>query len=167
MGVSISLVVAAANNNAIGKNNQLLWHLPNDMKYFKNVTWGMPVVMGRKTFESLGKPLAGRKNIVLTKQDGWKADGVVAVKDFNDALFLVKEMDVKEVMVIGGGEIYRSVFDKANRIHMTRVDAEFEADTFFPAIDPKVWKLVSQKNYEADAKHAYNYSFQVWERIFK
>ncbi|MFC0774894.1 dihydrofolate reductase [Terrimonas alba] len=160
----ISLVVAAANNNAIGKNNQLLWHLPNDMKYFKNVTWGMPVVMGRKTFESLGKPLAGRKNIVLTKQDGWKADGVVAVKDFNDALFLVREMDVKEVMVIGGGEIYRSIFDKANRIHMTRVDAEFEADTFFPVIDTKVWRLVSQKNYEADAKHAYNYSFQVWER---
>ena len=160
----ISLVVAAANNNAIGKNNQLLWHLPNDMKYFKNVTWGMPVVMGRKTFESLGKPLAGRKNIVLTKQEGWKADGVVAVKDFNDALFLVKEMDVKEVMVIGGGEIYRSVFEKANRIHMTRVDAEFEADTFFPVIDPKVWKLVSRKNYQADAKHAYNYSFQVWER---
>ena len=160
----ITLVVAAANNNAIGKNNQLLWHLPNDMKYFKNVTWGMPVVMGRKTFESLGKPLAGRKNIVLTRQAGWKAEGVVTVKDFKDALFLVKEMDVKEVMVIGGGEIYRSVFDKATRIHMTRIDAEFEADTFFPAIDPKAWKLVSQKNYDADAKHAYNYSFQVWER---
>jgi dihydrofolate reductase len=161
----ISLVVAAANNNAIGKNNQLLWHLPNDMKYFKNVTWGMPVVMGRKTFESLGKPLAGRKNIVLTRQAGWKAEGVVTVKDFNDALFLVKEMDVKEVMIIGGGEIYRSVFDKATRIHMTRIDAEFGADTFFPAIDPKAWKLVSQKNYDADAKHAYNYSFQVWEKI--
>jgi dihydrofolate reductase len=165
MGVSISLVVAAANNNAIGKNNQLLWHLPNDMKYFKNVTWGMPVVMGRKTFEALGKALPGRKNIVLTKQAGWKAEGVVAVKNFDDALFLVKEMDVKEVMVIGGGEIYRSVFDKANRIHMTRVKAEFEdADTFFPAIDPTVWKLVSQKNHEADEKHKYGYSFQVWER---
>lgn len=163
--MTISLVVAAANNNAIGKDNRLLWHLPNDMKYFKNVTWGMPVVMGRKTFESLGKPLAGRKNIVLTKQAGWKSEGVVAVKEFKDALFLVKEMDVKEVMVIGGGEIYRSVFDKANRIHLTRVDAEFdEADTFFPAIDPQAWKLVSQKNYEADEKHAYNYSFQVWER---
>ncbi|MGZ8509924.1 MAG: dihydrofolate reductase [Chitinophagaceae bacterium] len=168
MGVSISLVVAAANNNAIGKNNQLLWRLPNDMKYFKNVTWGMPVLMGRKTFESLGKALVGRKNIVLTKQAGWKAEGVVAVKNFDDALFLVKEMDVKEVMVIGGGEIYRSVFEKANRIHMTRVDAEFnEADTFFPAIDSKLWQLASQKNYEADEKHIYGYSFQVWERIFK
>ena len=161
----ISLVVAAANNNAIGKNNQLLWHLPNDMKYFKNVTWGMPVVMGRKTFESLGKPLPGRKNIVLTKQEGWKAEGVVAIKEFKDALFLAGEMDVKEIMVIGGGEIYCSVFDRANRIHLTRVDTDLEGDTFFPVIDPKNWKLVSQKNYEADAKHAYNYSFQVWERI--
>ncbi len=135
MGVSISLVVAAANNNAIGKDNQLLWRLPNDMKYFKNVTWGMPVVMGRKTFESLGKPLAGRKNIVLTKQAGWNKEGTVAVNNFDDALFLAREMDVKEVMVIGGGEIYRSVFEKANRIHLTRVDAEFEnADTFFPLL---------------------------------
>jgi|SRR5688572_1613469 len=160
----ISLVVAAANNNAIGKNNELLWRLPNDMKYFKNVTWGMPVVMGRKTFESLGKPLTGRKNIVLTKQAGWKADGVVPVREWDDAFFLAREMDVKEIMVIGGGEIYRSVFDKANRIHMTRVNAEFEADTFFPEIDPKIWTMISHKNYTADEKHLYDYSFQVWEK---
>ena len=162
----ITLVVAAANNNAIGKDNKLLWHMPNDMKYFKNVTWGMPVVMGRKTFEALGKALRGRKNIVLTQQEGWKAEGVVAVKTFEDAKFLVKQMDMKEMMVIGGGEIYRSTIDKADRIHITRIDAEFEdADTFFPVIDPTVWKLVSQKNHEADAKHKYNYSFQVWEKI--
>ena len=162
----ISLVVAAANNNAIGKENKLLWHMPNDMKYFKNVTWGMPVIMGRKTFEALGKPLAGRKNIILTKQNGWKTEGAVTVKSFEDAIFLGKEMDVKEMMVIGGGEIYRSTIDKADRIHITRIDAEFEeADTFFPAIDPAKWKLVSQKNYEADAKNKYNYSFQVWERL--
>jgi len=160
----ITLVVAASNNNAIGKDNKLLWRLPNDMKYFKNVTWGMPVVMGRKTFASLGKALAGRKNIVLTRQTGWKKEGVVTVKNFDDALFLVKEMDVKEVMVIGGGEIFRSVFEKANCIHITRVDAEFEADTYFPAIDPKVWQLISQKNHEADEKHKYGYSFQVWEK---
>lgn len=161
----ISLVVAASNNNAIGKSNKLLWRLPNDMRYFKNVTWGMPVVMGRRTFESLGKALPGRKNIVLTKKTGWKADSVIPVNNFDDAVFLVKEMDVKEMMVIGGGEIYQSVFDRASRIHMTRVDSEFEADTFFPAIDPGIWELVRQKNYESDAKHAYNYSFQVWEKI--
>jgi len=165
MGVFITLVVAAANNNAIGKDNHLLWRLPNDMKYFKNVTWGMPVLMGRKTFEALGKALPGRKNMVLTKQPGWKANGVVVVKNFDDALFLTKEMDVKELMVIGGGQIYRSVIDKSNRIHITRVAADFDADVFFPAIDPAIWKLVSKKDHEADAKHAYNYSFQVWEKI--
>lgn len=161
----ISLVVAAANNNVIGKDNQLVWNLPNDMKFFKNVTWGMPVVMGRKTFESLGKPLPGRKNIILTRQSDWKVEGTVAVKSFDDAVFLVKEMDVKQMMVIGGGEIFKMVFPKANRIYITRVDAEPEGDAFFPVIDPKEWKLVSKKDHEADAKHAYNYSFQVWERI--
>lgn len=167
MRVSISLVVAAAKNNVIGKDNQLLWRLPEDMKFFKNVTWGMPVVMGRKTFESLGKPLPGRKNIVITRQNNWTAEGTIAVKSLDDALFLVKNMDVKEVMVIGGGEIYQMAFEKAKRIYITRVDAEPEGDTYFPAIDPKVWKLVSQKDHEADEKHQFSYSFQVWERIFK
>jgi dihydrofolate reductase len=132
MGVALTLVVAASKNNAIGKDNQLPWNLPNDMKYFKNVTWGMPVLMGRKTFEALGKALKGRKNMVLTRQSKWKANDVVVVKDIDDAIFLTKEMDVKELMVIGGGEIFRAVFEKANRIHITRVDGEFEADAFFP-----------------------------------
>jgi dihydrofolate reductase len=161
----ISLVVAAANNNAIGKNGVMPWHLPNDLKHFKNVTWGMPVIMGRKTFDSLGKPLAGRKNIVITRQAHWEAPGTVAVTSMDDALFLVRETDAKEAMVIGGGEIFNMVFDKANRIYMTRVEAEPEGDTFFPSIDPKQWKLVSQKNYEADEKNAFNHSFQTWERV--
>lgn len=141
------------------------WHMPNDMKHFKNVTWGMPVVMGRKTFESLGKPLAGRKNIVVTRQDDWDREGTVGVRSIEDALFLAKETDAKEVMVIGGGEIYKSLFDKANRIYLTRIEADPEADTFFPVIDPKHWRLVNVKNYEADENNAYNYSFQTWERI--
>jgi dihydrofolate reductase len=161
----ISLVVAAATNNAIGKEGKLPWNLPNDLKHFKNVTWGMPVIMGRKTFDSLGKPLAGRKNIVITRQPNWSAEGVVTVKSNDDALFLVKETDTKEAMVIGGGEIFKAVFDKANRIYLTRVDAEPEADAYFPVISPNQWKLVSQKDYEADEKNAYNYSFQTWERI--
>jgi dihydrofolate reductase len=163
-GGFISLVVAASNNNAIGKDNKLLWHLPNDLKFFKNVTWGLPVVMGRKSFDSLGKPLAGRKNIVITRQDDWNAEGTIPVKSLEDALFLVRNMDVKEMMVLGGGEIYRLAFEKAKRIYMTRVDAELEGDTYFPVIDPKEWKLVSQKDHEADEKHKYAYSFQIWER---
>lgn len=162
----ISFVVAAGKNNAIGKDNQLPWSLPNDMKYFKNVTWGMPVVMGRKSFDALGKPLNGRKNIIITRQSNWDVEGTIPVKSLEDAMFLVKAMDVKEMMVIGGGEIFRMAFEKAKRIYLTRVDAEPEADTFFPEIDPKVWHLVSQKDHEADEKHKYNYSFQVWEKIF-
>ena len=161
----ISLVVAAATNNAIGKEGTMPWHLPNDMKHFKNVTWGMPVIMGRKTFESLGKSLPGRKNIVITRQEGWSAENVVVVKSLEDALFVAGQTDALEVMVIGGGEIYKAYFDKAKRIYLTRVDANPEADTFFPAIDSKHWQLVSQRNHEADDKNAYNYSFQTWERI--
>jgi dihydrofolate reductase len=160
----ISLVVAAATNNAIGLKGKLPWHLPNDMKHFKNVTWGMPVIMGRKTFESLGKALAGRKNIVITRQPGWKEESIVTVKNMEDALFVARQTDAKEIMVIGGGEIYRAIFDRASRIYLTRVEASPEADTYFPVIDPGQWHLMSQKNHEADEKNAYNYSFQVWER---
>jgi dihydrofolate reductase len=162
--MTISFVVAAADNNAIGKDGRMPWHLPADMKHFKNVTWGMPVVMGRKTFESLGKPLPGRKNIVISRQSGWKADGTVAVKNIDDALFVVKQADVNEVLVIGGGEIYKALFEKVNRIYLTRVHAQPEADTFFPALPPDQWHLMSQQNHEADEKNNYNYSFQVWER---
>ncbi len=161
----ISLVVAAANNNAIGKEGVMPWHLPNDMKHFKNVTWGMPVIMGRKTFESLGKSLPGRKNIVITRQDGWKAENAVVVKSLEDALFVAGQTDAIEVMVIGGGEIYKAYFDKAKRIYLTRVDVSPEADTFFPVIDNKHWQLMTQRNHEADEKNPFNYSFQTWERI--
>ena len=160
----ISLVVAAASNHVIGKGGIMPWHLPNDLRHFKNVTWGMPVVMGRKTFDSLGKPLTGRKNIVITRQEDWKADGAVAVKSMEDALFLVKETDAKEAMIIGGGEIFKMMFPKADRIYMTRVEADPEGDTFFPEINPTQWRLVSQKNYEADEKNPFNHSFQLWER---
>lgn len=164
--MTISLVVAAAKNNAIGKDNKLLWCLPNDMKFFKNVTWGMPVVMGRKTFEALGKPLKGRKNIVITRRANWNVAGTIQVKNLDDAEFLVTNMDVKEMMVIGGGEIYKLAFAKAKRIYITRVDAELDGDTYFPVIDPGTWKLVSKRDYDADQHHQYGYSFQVWERIF-
>ena len=160
----ISFVVAAAKNNVIGKDNQLVWNLPNDMKFFKNVTWGMPVVMGRKSFESLGKALPGRKNIVLTRQDDWSAKETIVVKTMEEAKAAVKEMDVKEMMVIGGGEIFKMFMPEAKRIYLTRVDAEPDGDAFFPEVDPAEWKLVSKKDNEADSKHAYNYSFQIWER---
>ena len=169
----ISIIVAAAENNAIGFQGKLPWHLPADMKYFKNITWGMPVIMGRKTFESLGKPLSGRKNIVISRHEGgkkkkinWSPEGVVVVGSFEDAMFVAKETDAKEVMVIGGGEIYRLAFEKTKRIYLTRVKASPEGDTFFPVLDAATWHLVSQKDHEVDEKNAFAYSFQVWERIF-
>ena len=163
--MTISLVVAAATNNAIGKAGKLPWHLPSDMKHFKNVTWGMPVIMGRKTFESLGKVLPGRKNIVISRQPGWQAEGTVTVKNIEDALFVARATDAKEVMVIGGGEIYKTLFEKATRIYLTRVEAEPEADTFFPSLNPGDWHLISQQIHEADEKNIFNYSFQLWEQV--
>lgn len=162
--MKITLVVAASTNNVIGKDNQLLWTLPNDMKYFKNVTWGMPVIMGRKTFESLGKPLSGRKNIILTRQNDWNVEGTISAKNINDAIFLAEEMNYKEAMVIGGGEIFKIIIEKADRIHMTRVDAILEGDAFFPEIDKSQWKMISHEDHPADEKHKFAYSFQVWEK---
>ncbi len=161
----ISIVVAAAENNAIGKNNQLMWHLPNDLKFFKNITWGMPVIMGRKTFESVNKPLPGRFNIVITRQTGWKADDVIVATDLNDALAKAAETNCKEVFIIGGGEIYKQAMEITNNIYITRVHAVIEgADTFFPAIDESKWQLVSNEDFESDLKHQYAYSFQKWIR---
>jgi dihydrofolate reductase len=162
--MTISLVVAAAKNNGIGKNGAMPWHLPADLKHFKNTTWAMPVVMGRKTFESIGKALVGRRNIVITRQSGWEAENVLVVRKIEDAIQMASETDAKEVMVIGGGEIYQLLFDKARRIYLTRVDASPDADTFFPAIHSHEWNLISQQDHEADEKNAYNYSFQLWER---
>src|ERR1044072_8486574 len=115
----LSQVVAAADNNAIGKNNQLLWSLPNDMKFFKNTTWGMPVIMGRKTYESLGKPLAGRTNIIITRQQNWQPEGAFVVHDIKEARAQAAETDAKEAFIIGGGEIYRQTLPITQRIYLT------------------------------------------------
>ncbi|TDH27976.1 dihydrofolate reductase [Segetibacter sp. 3557_3] len=160
----ISLLVAASTNNVIGHNNQLPWHLPNDMKFFKNTTWGMPVIMGRKTYESMkGEPLPGRSNIVITRQKNWKADGVAVTNNWKDAMMVVNETDSKEVFVIGGGEVFKEIFPQAKRIYITRVHAEIEGDVFFPEIDKK-WELKNKRDCFADEKHAYDYSFETWER---
>ena len=160
----ISFIVAASENNVIGKNNQLPWHLPNDLKYFKNTTWAMPVVMGRKTFESSEAALPGRTNIVITRQVSWKADGAIVVPDLEAALKAAADTDAKEVFIIGGGDIFRQSLPRANRIYVTRVHAVVEGDTYFVDIPEAEWKLVSELDCKADEKHAYDYSFQVWER---
>ena len=162
--MTISLVVAAAENNSIGKNNQLLWHLPNDLKFFKNTTWGMPVIMGRKTFEAVNKPLPGRFNIVITRQADWNADGVIVATDLKDALKKAKATNCNEIFVIGGGEIYKPAIEMADKIYITRVHAILDGDTFFPVIDETKWHLVTNQDFGVDEKHAFAYSFQTWER---
>jgi dihydrofolate reductase len=161
----VSLIVAAGNNNAIGKDNQLLWHLPKDLQFFKQTTWAMPVVMGRKTFESLGgKPLNGRVNIIITRQTNWSHEGVVVVHSLADAIFYAKESDYKEVFIAGGGEIYAQAMPQANKLYMTRVDAVIDGDTFFPKIDPSNWALVNEVSHAPHEKHAFGFSFQTWLR---
>ena len=160
----ISLIVAASTNNAIGKDNKLLWHLPNDMKFFKNTTWGMPVIMGRKTYESMDKPLPGRFNYVITRQQGWTATGATVATDITDAIKKAETTNCKELFIIGGGEIFKQSMDIADKIYLTRVHAVLDGDVFFPEIDESKWQLTHNQDLPADAKHAYAYSFQTWER---
>lgn len=161
----ISLVVAASKNNAIGKNNQLLWHLPKDMRFFKNTTWAMPVVMGRKTFESLsGKALNGRLNIVITRQPDWTAENVAVVHSIDAAVELAEKQDYKELYIIGGAEIYAQTLPMADIVYLTRVDTILEADSFFPELCAE-WELYEEELFEADAKHAFQFRFQVWKKF--
>lgn len=163
--MAISLIVAASENNVIGKDNKLIWHLPNDMKFFKNTTWGMPLIMGRKTYQSMDKPLPGRINIVITRQKDWKAEGVVVAKDIGQAIERAKETNCKEIFIAGGGEIFKQSMELADRIYMTRVHAVLEGDTFFPEIDKAIWELTDNEDFGTDERHAYAYSFQVWEKL--
>ncbi len=163
----ISLIAAASTNNAIGKNNRLLWHLPNDMKFFKNTTWAMPVIMGRKTFESLDNAvLHGRFNIIVTRQKNWNAgdDRVQVADSLQKAVELARQTDCKEVFIIGGGELFSESMSIANRIYLTRVHVTIEGDSYLPEINAKDWKLVSDLPFPQDDRHAYAYNFQLWEK---
>ncbi len=160
----LSLIVAADENNVIGRDNKLPWHLPNDLKYFKNITWGMPVVMGRKTFESIGKPLPGRTNIVVTRNMNWKGDGAIVVHQVNEAIEVATSYDVKEIYIIGGAALFATTLADANRLYLTRIHHQFEGDVFFPAIDEKIWLLKKETFCDADEKNAFPHSFQSWER---
>jgi dihydrofolate reductase len=164
MDMIISFAVAASENNVIGKNNQLLWSLPNDMKFFKNTTWGFPVIMGRKTYESLGKPLAGRTNIVITRQADWKADGTIVVSSLEDAVKAAAATDAREAFVIGGGEIFHQALPMAQKIVLTRVHTVIDGDAFFPELNPADWEMEWHQDFEPDEKHIYAYSFQIWRR---
>ncbi len=166
--MELALIVAAARNRVIGCQNRLPWHLPQDLRYFKRVTLGKPVIMGRKTFESIGRPLPGRTNIVVTRQAAWQAEGVLKASGLVEALEMARNLEgpdglpPREAMVIGGAEIYRASLPLAQRVYLTRVDAEPEGDAFFDGLDERQWALVSSQPGEADAPLAH--AFLVYER---
>jgi dihydrofolate reductase len=162
--VMLSLLVAADQNNVIGKDNKLPWHLPNDLKYFKNQTWGMPILMGRKTFESIGKPLQGRKSIVITRNKGWQQENVDVVHSIDEAIARAKEYGAKEIFVIGGAEIFNTAFNQANRIYLTRIHHQFKGDVYFPELPSSDWNLIQSHFCAADEKNSYAHTFQIWER---
>jgi dihydrofolate reductase len=165
MSLEITLVVARAGNGVIGNKGALPWHLPADLKRFKAMTVGKPVVMGRKTFESIGKPLPGRHNIVLTRQAGWAAEGVTVVPNLAEAI-VAAGMDPRsrgDVMIIGGAEIYALALSVATRIEVTDVDAEPEGDTFLPAFDPARWQEIARVTHPPEGERP-GFAFVTLER---
>jgi dihydrofolate reductase len=161
----LSHIVAASENNIIGIKNGLPWKLSSDFKYFKNKTWGMPVIMGRNTYESMKKDLPGRINIVVTKKKDWQPENVLIAHGINEAIQEAKGSDAKEIFIIGGGEIFKQTLPIINRIYMTRVHTTIEGDTSYPELDTSSWKLAKSDTFPADEKNNYSYTFEVWEKM--
>ncbi len=155
-------------NRTIGRNNALPWHLPEDLKYFKRVTMGKPIIMGRKTWESIGRPLPGRTNIVITRDESFSAPGIKVVHSLNDALSVAESVGVidgaDEVVVIGGAQIYALTLPNADRLYLTQVHAEVEGDAHFPMFDLTQWHELGREDYSASGPNPYDYSFVVLER---
>ena len=158
----ITIIAAVAQNNALGKNNDLLWHLPNDFKRFKEITSGHYIIMGRKTFESFPKPLPNRTHIVITRQKNYAPSGCIVVNNLENALEICPKND--ETFIIGGGEIYKQAITVADKLDITKVHSEFDADVFFPEIDLQIWKLTNEVVCPKDEKHQYDFTFQTFVR---
>ena len=159
----ITIIAAIANNNALGKDNKLIWHLPADLKRFKKVTSGHCVIMGRKTFESLGKPLPNRTNIIITRNKNYKAEGCIVVNSLDQAIETAKKED-SNPFILGGAEIYKQAITIADKLDVTFVHHSFDADAFFPEIDFSIWKQESREDFKADEKNNYNFSFVTYTK---
>lgn len=161
-----SFIVACAENRAIGKDNQLIWHMPNDLKFFKTTTSGHYVLMGRKSYESMGKPLPNRLNVVITRNKDYAIEGALVVHSLEEALKLAADQQQQEVFILGGGEIYRQALEKklVDRIYLTEIKESFEADTFFPELDESEWEETHREEYQADHLNPHDYAFVTLER---
>lgn len=158
----LTIIAAAGENNALGKDNDLVWHLPDDFKRFKKLTSGHHIIMGRKTFDSFPQPLPNRTHVVVTRKENWKKAGIVVVHSLERAVELTGEDP--QPFIIGGGEIYNQSMDVADRIELTRVHETFEADTFFPEIDEQKWKLIAEEFHDKDEKHKYAFTYLTYEK---
>ena len=166
--MKLALIVAVAQNRVIGRDNKLPWYLPNDLKYFKQTTLGKPVIMGRKTYESIGKPLPGRTNIVITRQTDYQPEGVKVVSSVEDAIQVAENVCLidgqEEAMVMGGAEIYGLTLPHCERLYLTEVHAEVEGDAWFPEYDKSEWAEVTREDFKAEGPNPFDYSFVVYER---
>ncbi|MFZ4670380.1 MAG: dihydrofolate reductase [Flavobacterium sp.] len=158
----ITLIAAVAQNNALGKDNQLLWHLPDDFKRFKNITSGHYIIMGRKTFESFPKPLPNRTHVIITRQKEYKPEGCIVVNSLDEAIQSCPKQE--DIFIIGGGEIYKQSIVIADKIDITRVHNSFEADTFFPEIEIEKWQLIFEEFHSKDERHDFDFTFQTYVR---
>ena len=161
----ITIIAAISKNNALGKDNDLIWHLPADLKRFKKVTSGHYILMGRNTFESIGKPLPNRTSVIITRNTDYNKDGCLIANSIEQALELSKKQET--VFIIGGAQIYKQAIDRdlVDQLDITLVHEEFDADVFFPEIDPMIWKEVSRENFMADEKNKYDFSFISYQKI--
>jgi dihydrofolate reductase len=158
----ITVIAAVAENNALGKENQLLWHLPDDFKRFKTLTSGHYIIMGRKTFESFPKPLPNRTHVIISRQANYQPEGCIVVNSLEKAIEACP--NTEEVFIIGGGEIYRQSIAVADKLDLTKVHASFDADTHFPEIDLSQWQLVFEEHHPKDERHDYAFTFQTFAR---
>ncbi len=163
MDPSVTLIVAVTSTGVIGRDNRLPWHLPDDLRRFRALTMGKPIVMGRRTFESIGRPLPGRRNIVLSRRATQLPDGVILARDWPAALAAAG--DAPEIMVIGGAEIYALALPWARRVHLTVVEAEIDGDAHLPLLDEREWREIERSVHAADERHAYAMTYRTLERV--
>jgi dihydrofolate reductase len=159
----ISFIVAMDENRVIGKDNQLPWHLPEDLKFFKRVTMGHPIAMGRKTHESIGRILPGRENIIITRQSTYQREGCTVFNSVGDFVDYARRTN-DEIFIIGGAEIFKETFQHADRLYITHINDKFEGDTFFPEFDESEWELISSEQGLKDEKNPYDYEFKIYDR---
>jgi dihydrofolate reductase len=160
--MQLSIIVAMDRNRVIGRGDTLPWHISSDLKNFKKITMGNPIIMGRKTHESIGRPLPGRKNIILTRDKNYSSEGCTVLHSMDEIFEHCKEVD--EVMITGGSEIYKLSLEQATRLYLTEVHTEIEGDTFFPEFDRSEWREVSREDHSSDEKNEFDYSFVLLER---